>query len=71
MSGSVGGARPRSVDGALLGREGMGSGGVSVFGGQFVISFPLFPTLLPSLSLQSLLKQTNSTSNGLTKGTHQ
>ena len=50
-SGRVGGAHPSLVDGALLGREGMGSGGVSASGGQFVISFLLFPTLPLSPSL--------------------
>ena len=70
MSGSVGSARPRLVDGALLGRGEMGSDGVSASGGRFVISFPLFPSLLPSQSLTLPFTQIHFVSTGLTKGTH-
>ena len=70
MSESVGSARPRLVDGALLGREEMGLGGVSVFGVRFVISFMLLPILLPSQSLTLPFTQINFASAGPTKGTH-
>ena len=68
-SGRVGGAHPSLVDGALLGREGMGSGGVSASSSWFVISFLLFPTLPSSPSLPLLMTQINSAITGPTKMT--
>ena len=70
MSGSVGSARPRSVEGALLGRGETGLGGVSASGGRFVIFFMLFPTLSLSPSLPLLMAQINSASTEPTEGTH-
>ena len=70
MSGSVGGTRPRLVDGVLLSREGMGSVGVRASGGRCVISFMLFPILPLALSLPYLVTQIKSASTGLTEGTH-
>ena len=70
MSGGVDSAHPRLVDGALLGRGEMGSGGVRVSGGRFVISFPLFPSLLPSHSLTLAFAQINFASTRPTKGTN-